>query len=210
MLLIAVGLISCGETATENGNTNTADTTATNQTDLTTNGEGDDIMEDPAEAQLAQLEALNQWKRFLDAHDGELSVEKLEYGCDHWGGNVTYTHDGESLRVISVLNAAEHGHSLDKYYFDENDALVMILFENGSWIGDRDEITQTLYYISNNAPFYATRKSVEGPTKEIETILAAAEMQEIEADLKGFDSIVSKISDYKGLNAENIEAFFCD
>lgn len=202
-LLLIMGLISCGETSTTSNNTETTNNSGNNE-------EGDDVKLTEEEAKLAKLEALNQWKKFVDDTQSELRLEKLEYGCEGWGGEVHFTRENDKVRAIAVLSGGEHGHRVEKFYFDEQNTLVMVFNEEGSWIGDSDKIAQTLYYISDNTPFYVLYKSAEGKTDQIEKLLGDTEMKEIALDVAAFEELTKKLPDYKNLTEESINEFFCN
>ena len=204
------GLVACGG-ADENGDkpNNGAETT---QTDDQTppKEDGSAVSMDGETAQQTMLEAINQWRGFVDESEETFAIDKKEYKCEGWGGSIVFAKENGQTRAITVNSYGEHGHSIDKFYFDENDELVLVFSEEGNWIGNTDYITRTLYYVDDNAPFFAMHKAVEGAAEKVEKMIADKEFEETELNINKFSELVQALPEYEKLSENgDVQAYFC-
>lgn len=202
MAIAFLGLATaCGGDVAEEGTSTDAETTTMTEVEEQTPA--------PEVTDESQVEAINQWQNFVETNTGELfQVQEHTYTCDGWGGMVKMTYDKDFLRMIEHVSGGDDGGVTQKFYYDENDQLVLAWHESSMWAGDNNTTVQTMYYIKDGAPFKVLKKEAQGTSADIEQNVEMAEYSEVGAE--GFEELEGVATELQGLAGDQIQAFFCN
>ncbi len=144
--------------------------------------------------------------------DGSEKFQKtvFSYSCNsNAGGLLTKIMDANILKGFRFASSDQKGSEFISLYFRKNE-LVFAVHEKGNWVGDKEMVCQTIFYIDKQKVIRCLRKSVHDTDSKIEKLIFEADFDVILTDTRLLDRIKYYQDVFINIDSEkNMHDWFC-
>ncbi len=135
--------------------------------------------------------------------------EEFFYECSPTtGGLLTIIRKDKELKGIRFGSTqTTESQFLNLYY--NNNQLNFITYEKGEWLGEEEQMVQTIFYLSNDSVFHCLQKRIKGLSDDIEQLIEQSDYRLIAPPKKLLDSILQQEQKFKKTTHKNIKNNFC-
>jgi hypothetical protein len=135
----------------------------------------------------------------------------FSFSCNsNAGGILTKIMDDKVLKGFRFASSDLNGSEFISLYYIKNE-LVFAVHEKGDWLGNKEKVCQTIFYLDKQIVIRCLSKNVNATDSRIEKLIFEADFEEIISDTQLLDRInLYEDVFINNVTKNNIAEFFCN
>lgn len=136
--------------------------------------------------------------------------EKFFYECSPTtGGLLTIITKEKEIKGIRFANNQEQKSDFISLYYHKN-KLSLVVYEQDKWLGDEEEMSQTIFYLDKGEVFHSLHKNIKGNSSEIEQLILKTSLKKIAINHILLQYILDQEIIFKKITQNNIAEYYCN
>lgn len=107
-------------------------------------------------------------------------VETTSFGCSaQSGGVVSFIHKAQKLKGVRLSLSQEYLGRSTRWYYQDNQEVVLIAHEQSEWQGNKEAIRQTVFYVDEGELIQVLHRAIKAVPRRLEAVLEQTPFQKV-------------------------------